>query len=64
MQEEMPESSAQEKRDYIKALILQIEAAEEEDTRLERDLEERRQELKELEAKIRDQEGYIIKTSK
>jgi len=57
MPEEMPESSAQEKRDYIKALKIQIEAAEEEDRRLERDLEERRQELEELEAKIRDKEG-------
>jgi len=57
MPEEMSESSAQEKRDYIKALKIQIEAAEEEDRRLERDLEERRQELKELEAKIRDKEG-------
>ena len=57
MPEEMPESSAQEKRDYIKTLKIQIEAAEEEDRRLERDLEERRQELKELEAKIRDKEG-------
>ena len=53
----MPESSAQEKRDYIKALKIQIEEAEEEDRRLERALEERRQELKELEANIRDKEG-------
>ena len=57
MPEEMPESSAQEKRDYIKTLKIQIEEAEEEDQRLERDLEERRQELKELEANIRDKEG-------
>ena len=57
MPEEMPESSAQEKRDYIKALKIQIEAAEEEDRRLERDLEERKQELKDLEAKLREKEG-------
>jgi len=57
MPEGMPESSAQAKRDYIKALKIRIEEAEEEDRRLERYLEERRQELKELEAKIRDKEG-------
>jgi len=38
-------------------LKIQIEEAEEEDRRLERDLEERRQELKEMEAKIREKEG-------
>jgi len=57
MPEEMPESSAQEKRDYIKALKIQIEEAEKEDRRLERDLEERRQELKDLEAELREKEG-------
>ena len=61
MPEQTPESRAQEKRDYIDALKLQIDEAEEEDKRLDTELEERKQELKDLEGKIREKEGYIIK---